>query len=616
MMIDDETLMTHKEEQRDKQDITTCRSDDSNDFEISSKENNDSYVDPSENDLTVISGAALLTAECMGTGILALPHSMNVLGRPFGLFFLFINLPINFFAGKILSQAASIVEANINEKSNAHEGPYGQEDHLSLKYDDKESMHSDEKAQNQEKLTTEDAMKKSDDSISLNSQNTSDETRNETHQLQSSLSSVKPYDTTIASDDFPIKDRETTIRQANTENEVSNEVYQHDAEKVNTYDFIGMTSAVFGNISTTSTSYFNASNSKMKQSRNNAVLGVTCIYYINIFLVLGNYILVMSHAVAAMIGEENICLPIAGIIACTLMFGLSQLRTMATLGRSASIISLLTLAIVVLQCLSAIQNGHEAYTRGSNNDDNIRDLEQDGDEHQYNYYTTTGVWTSIMRQFAAISSIGFAVGSQKLFLNIRHEFKERDEAPKSLGISLSTFGTIYTLVCILAGSDPPSFLFDAISPGVGRRIAGFLLWVHVAVSYAINSQALCSSIDRLRFHHVTMFQLNQAHRVRWIVLTLLTSISSYMVANAVPFFKDLVALIGSLTSVPLTLLFPALLWRKVMDVSLFRIDLQCREIWSFLLVVFSLAFLVCGVIGSVSSIQLDWQNQKTPFACS
>ena len=65
MMIDDGTLITHTGEQHDNHGSTTCRSDDSNKFEIIPKENNDSYVDPSENDLTVISGAALLTAECM-----------------------------------------------------------------------------------------------------------------------------------------------------------------------------------------------------------------------------------------------------------------------------------------------------------------------------------------------------------------------------------------------------------------------------------------------------------------------------------------------------------------------------------------------------------------------
>jgi len=223
---------------------------------------------------------------------------------------------------------------------------------------------------------------------------------------------------------------------------------------------------------------------------------------------------------------------------------------------------------------------------------------------------------SFLRQLAALASIGFAVGSQKLFLNIRHEFKVRDDAPKSLGISLATFGGVYTLVCILAGPNPPSFLFDAISPGFGRKVAGFLLWIHVAVSFAINSQALCSSIDRLGFHRLTSgaIGLHNLHKTRWAVLTLLVAVSSYVIANAVPFFKDLVALIGALTSVPLTLLLPAVFHRKIMHAPLFTIASR-HDILPYLLIAFSIVFLLCGIVGSLSSIEIDWAGHGPPFAC-
>ena len=82
---------------------------------------------------------------------------------------------------------------------------------------------------------------------------------------------------------------------------------------------------------------------------------VLAVYYINIFLVLGNYILVMSHAVSAMVGEDQLCFSTAGIIASTLMLALSQIRTMANLGRSVSVASLLALLIVVIQCLYSLQ---------------------------------------------------------------------------------------------------------------------------------------------------------------------------------------------------------------------------------------------------------------------
>mmetsp|Transcript_23472 Transcript_23472/g.26755 ORF Transcript_23472/g.26755 Transcript_23472/m.26755 type:complete len:365 (+) Transcript_23472:394-1488(+) len=363
----------------------------------------------------------------------------------------------------------------------------------------------------------------------------------------------------------------------------------------------------------------------------------------------------MSHAVAAMIGEENICLPIAGIIASTLMFGISQLRSMSSLGREASFFSLLALAIVVLQCLSSIQTGSNSFAyENSDNGNNGNNDEIDDDDDLYhrltqnNYYDQGNsnenenenednnvMFTSIMRQLAALSSIGFAVGSQKLLLNIRHEFKDREQAaPHSLGIALSGFGAIYGIVCIIAGPNPPEFLFDAIPSGSGRRIAGLLLWIHVAVSFAINSQALCSSIDRLSFHRVSIcsYKLNNLHKTRWALLTFLVAISSYMIANAIPFFKDLVSLIGAFTSVPLTLLLPAIFHRKIRDLPIWKMEFHSlmsssssvsssmtsliyNDLGTYLLLVFSAIFLVCGVIGSLSSISIDWKNHGPPFAC-
>eukprot|EP00591_Stephanopyxis_turris_P011215 CAMPEP_0195524670 /NCGR_PEP_ID=MMETSP0794_2-20130614/24639_1 /TAXON_ID=515487 /ORGANISM="Stephanopyxis turris, Strain CCMP 815" /LENGTH=60 /DNA_ID=CAMNT_0040654937 /DNA_START=135 /DNA_END=313 /DNA_ORIENTATION=+ len=44
---------------------------------------------------------------------------------------------------------------------------------------------------------------------------------------------------------------------------------------------------------------------------------------------------------------------------------------------------------------------------------------------------------------------------------------------------------------------------------------------------------------------------------------------AYIVANAVPFFHDLAALIGSLLLAPVTLLLPGILYRKMSGVPIF-----------------------------------------------
>jgi hypothetical protein len=71
----------------------------------------DDYEYPSSNDLNIWNGAALLCADCLGTGLLALPYDITVvLGSAWGLFFLILQLPINLYAGSILSHAALFVE--------------------------------------------------------------------------------------------------------------------------------------------------------------------------------------------------------------------------------------------------------------------------------------------------------------------------------------------------------------------------------------------------------------------------------------------------------------------------------------------------------------------------
>ena len=149
----------------------------------------------------------------------------------------------------------------------------------------------------------------------------------------------------------------------------------------------------------------------------------------------------MSHSVAAMVGEDRICLPIAGVLASTLMFALCQIRTMANLGRGATIVSLTSLTVVVIQCLVAHNNA----------------TSQDKED-----YVPPPESVTLLRQLSSIASIGFAVGSQKLFLNIRHEMKDRTKSPQSLGLALSVFGSVYVAICLLAGPSK----YDWVEPFV------------------------------------------------------------------------------------------------------------------------------------------------------
>ena len=533
------------------------------------------YHQESPNNLNALQGSALLTAECLGTGLLALPHDIHVLGYAIGLGFLIVNLPINLYAGTVLHCAATAVETR-----NQAENRLFQE------------CQSNPASFDAEDLTEEICRVINGSTInSLDSEITfpsfspialidrkremmnpdAKRLSTESESLQSPVASKSRGGVSYeAINQETQQSRQTGIVSIVTSDTAHTQIH-HDTA---TYDFIGMTRSLF------------------RSTR--ATWCVLVVYYVNIFLVLGNYILVMSHAVSAAFGEI-LCYPIAGLIASTAMFVVSQSRTLARLGRAATIFSLISILIVVVQCLfagrvsrSELETPHSVIFKPRDDED-----------------------SGILRKLSALGSIGFAVGSQKLFLNIRHELAERSVAPRSLFYSLASFGSFYVAIIVLAGNNPPSFLFDTIPLGISRRIAGLLLWAHVVVSYAINSQAICSSMDRTFFHRFLCGSMSAGQR--WILLTAFMAVAAFTVANAIPFFKDLVALIGALTSVPLTLLFPALCWRKHLGVPLW---MPTRDsLWSFGLVLFSTSFLVAATAGSLYSIQQDWSSHGAPFAC-
>ena len=341
------------------------------DDDNSSSGSSASYEDPSSNDLTLVTGALLLTADCMGTGILALPADVQTLGQTFGLVFLLLNLPVNLYAGTILSKSALFVEENMLGHTTASD----------------EYNNYDEIIGNDNVSTVE--MKKSDTANNK--------------QTKKGYSSVNEIH--------------------NDSNNLETQTQQHNHHSdTATFDFVGLTSMLLLRTSSDVIDAFELDNDNSQDSvhqnqqrqqhhhhsityKHSFTKLVLAIYYINLFLVLSNYTLVMSHSVKAMAGD-NICLPTAGIYASLLMFGLSQIRTMANLGRSISAVSLAALFIVVVQCLYALRGSYSEY-----------DGEESSSAQEEVVYSTD--FQRALAKMSAVASIGFAVGSQKLLLNIR-----------------------------------------------------------------------------------------------------------------------------------------------------------------------------------------------------
>jgi amino acid permease len=343
--------------------------------------------------LVLWQGVALLTADCLGVGVLALPHDIKTLGWGLGFSFLIANFPINYYAGNLLSVIALDVEDSTSD------------DIVTPKDDDKGGFELTPSS------TTSSSTKENDGAIYRRKSQQYSGIPHQDKQMVTAVEEDVFHDEDIADgDESPhLAEHEETSTSTSTTTQA--------------YDLISITKAVFGAKYVTRL--------------------VVLIYYMNLFLVLGDYVLVMGRAVSAIFLDE-ICLPTAGAIASLLMFAVCQLRTMANLGRKVSLASLLALLIVLLQCIFHHRNssGGSSTPTTMTVDDNNTDEKEDG------------IW----QRFSAFASIGFAVGSQKLFLNIRHELQHREEASQALAWSLTSYGFAYVLVILLAGSSTCSFV--------------------------------------------------------------------------------------------------------------------------------------------------------------
>jgi len=254
-----------------------------------------------------------------------------------------------------------------------------------------------------------------------------------------------------------------------------------------------------------------------KDNRKQQLVGLT--YYANLILVLANYVLTMSKSIQSMIGRDKICLPECGLIAFIQLIVFNQNRRFASLGGGwLPVFSIGSVVVVLL--VSALQ--------ARSNETPVDEVDNNSNEDNF------------FKICAACSGIAFAVGSQKLLLNIRQDLKDKKDTVPALQFGLVSYCLMYVLVAVIAGNNPPGFLLDAVENVFLQKLCGLLLWSHVSVSFAINNTAFCSSIK----YKTTESDSESYLKKRWFLLTTAVTFVAWLIANSMPFFADLVSLIG------------------------------------------------------------------------
>ncbi|KAF7560426.1 hypothetical protein G7046_g3726 [Stylonectria norvegica] len=225
--------------------------------------------------------------------------------------------------------------------------------------------------------------------------------------------------------------------------------------------------------------------------------------------------------------------------------------------------------------------------------------------------------------FIAICNIFFAYS----FTLSQFSFMDEMHTPGDYMKSIWTLGSIEIIIYTLTGALIYSFVgVDVKSPALlsaGPLISKIAFGVALPVIFisgSINTTVAARYIHgRMYKNSVTRFVNTKKGWVSWLAIITVITVLGFIIAEAIPFFSDLVAITSSLLNSGFTLYFPAMMW----FILLRKGKWYSREniIWSIIngiILIMGMVLLVGGTYAAVADIidQYEKGTVKGAFTCA
>lgn len=141
--------------------------------------------------------------------------------------------------------------------------------------------------------------------------------------------------------------------------------------------------------------------------------------------------------------------------------------------------------------------------------------------------------------------------------------KDSRQFTKATSIAYLTMFFFYSATIVIAygsqGADTPGFLPDVLGESTSSKIVSVLVLLHLIVAYIIAVQPL-----HVWFHKTicpkTLYKNDISGTRDWFIITFAYTLFGFCIANLIPFFADLQALIGTLLGAPIMFGWPPLLY--------------------------------------------------------
>lgn len=219
---------------------------------------------------------------------------------------------------------------------------------------------------------------------------------------------------------------------------------------------------------------------------------------------------------------------------------------------------------------------------------------------------------------SSMSIFAFAFSGQLILVEIMSEMEHPADFPKAYSFISIPFQALAFLAAGIGGyyyrgSLVAGMIGDNIPFGLSYRAAAFCLLTHMLITYMIKAIVFCRRCHSV-LHPEDAKSYSSKAWATWFLVTLMVLASSWLTAQVVPFFSDMVSLLGAC-------LTPALCW--VLPVFLFysshrRDGGQIGPVEQFIIVLellFCVALTFIGTYDCILKMLSHWHTYGGPFQC-
>jgi amino acid permease len=244
---------------------------------------------------------------------------------------------------------------------------------------------------------------------------------------------------------------------------------------------------------------------------------------------------------------------------------------------------------------------------------------------------------SIATLFGAMTNVVYSYTGHWVYFEIIAEMTEPKDFPKVFYINGPLQIGLYLLVACwgyyFAGDQANGYFLDNLAWGAAYRWASFLLFVHVSIAFLIKNVVVARHLHRTlspaRVEVVVGEPDGYRAHAEYVVCAIVVLAGGAVLANAIPFFSQLLGLLGGLLSGPISFLLPMLLFagaaylpeRHSRHGSLSKASMGTSDGISrsdiILCVCIAMFVILTMVVGTTSVVRdiLSRSSYDPPFSC-